>query len=138
MRQTNMNDTVDLRCQDLPTPEMVRAFEQFNSRLFWEQHETLEGVWRAEKDASIRNFYKGVLQVGVGFHHLSNRNYHGTIKVLHRGIGYLQSYRPVCMGVQVDRLVAEARQLLEKVESLGPERIQEFDLAEIPQLHFRE
>ncbi|RIK32935.1 MAG: DUF309 domain-containing protein, partial [Chloroflexi bacterium] len=49
---------------------MLRALEQFNRGEYWAQHETLEEIWRAEPDPTIRNFYKGILQIGVGFYHL--------------------------------------------------------------------
>ena len=115
---------------------MIHAFEQFNRGEYWHQHETLEAVWRAEKDESIRNFYKGILQVGVGFHHLTRRNYRGTVKVLTRGITYLAPYAPRCMGVNVSRLIAEATRVLEQVRALGAERIDEISIAELPCVHY--
>ena len=124
------------RCRDHATPEMIHAFEQFNRGEYWHQHETLETVWCAEQDESIRNFYKGILQVGVGFHHLTRRNYRGAVKVLTRGIGYLQPYAPRCMGVDVQRLIDEATGVLEQVRTLGPERIGEMKVAELPQVHY--
>lgn len=114
---------------------MLHAFEQFNAGAYWHQHETLETIWRAEEDESIRNFYKGVLQVGVGFHHITRRNYRGVIKVLTRGIDYLRPYAPCCMGVDVQRLIDEATRVLEEVKALGPERIAEINSAELPQVH---
>jgi predicted metal-dependent hydrolase len=125
------------RYSDYPTPEMIHAFEQFNRGEYFEQHETLEDIWRAETDESIRNFYKGILQVGVGFHHLTQRNYDGTTKVLQRGINYLKPYAPRCMGVDVQRLIDEANQVLERVRALGAERIGEIHVASLPTVHFQ-
>lgn len=124
------------RCRDHPTAQMMHAFEQFNRGEYWHQHETLETIWRSEKDESIRNFYKGILQVGVGFHHITRRNYRGAVKVLTRGIAYLVPYAPRCMGVDVARLIAEASHVLEQVRALGEGRIDEIKIAELPQVHF--
>ena len=126
------------RCRDEATPQLVHAFEQFNRGEYWHQHETLEAVWRAETDESIRNFYKGILQVGVGFHHITRRNYRGADKVLTRGINYLKPYAPRCMGVQVQRLIDEATLTLEQLHALGPERIDEINIALLPQVHYEE
>lgn len=126
------------RCRDKPTQQMIHAFEQFNRGEYWHQHETLETIWRAEKDESIRNFYKGILQVGVGFHHITRRNYRGTVKVLARGIEYLRPYAPRCMGVDISRLIAEAAGVLEQVRGLGPERIDEIKIAELPRVNYEE
>lgn len=115
---------------------MLHAFEQFNRGEYWHQHETLENIWRAEKDESIRNFYKGILQVGVGFHHLTRRNYRGVMKVLTRGISYLRPYAPRCMGVDVQRLMDEATRVLDEVRTLGPEGIDQVNIAELPKVHY--
>jgi predicted metal-dependent hydrolase len=135
-QRTNSMQEQNPRCRDHPTPEMLHAFEQFNHGEYWHQHETLELVWRAEKDESIRNFYKGILQVGVGFHHITRRNYRGVDKVLTRGINYLKPYAPRCMGVDVQRLMDEATTVLEQVHALGPDRIDEIKIAELPRLQF--
>ncbi len=124
------------RCRDRATPEMLHAFEQFNRGEYWHQHETLESVWREERDESIRNFYKGVLQVGVGFHHITRRNYRGAVKVLTRGINYLRPYAPHCMGVDVQRLIDEATRVLDEVQARGPDHIDDIDIAGLPQVHY--
>ncbi len=130
-------NAIENRSAERPAPELIHAFEQFNRGEYWHQHETLEAIWRAETDESIRNFYKGILQVGVGLHHLTRRNYPGAIKVLTRGITYLRPYAPRCMGVDVERLVAEASQVLAQVESLGAERIGEINLNNLPRVHYQ-
>jgi hypothetical protein len=125
------------RGRDHPTAQMIYAFEQFNRGEYWHQHETLEAIWRAEKVETIRNFYKGILQVGVGFHHITRQNYRGAVKVLSRGIAYLAPYAPRCMGVDVARLIIEASHVLEQVHELGEERIDEIKIADLPRVHFR-
>ncbi len=135
-----MANMMDLRerCSNYPTREMIHAFEQFNRGEYWNQHETLESVWRAEQDESIRNFYKGILQVGVGLHHLTRRNYRGTVKVLTRGIRYLLPYAPECCGVDVQRLINEATLVLNQVVECGPDRISKLELSNLPRVHWRE
>lgn len=123
-------------CDRRPTPELARAFEQFNRGEYWEQHETLETIWRAETEPSIRNFYKGVLQIGVGFHHLRRGNYNGVFKVLGRGIRYLEPYAPACYGVDVDRLLSEARTVYWQVRAAGPEGIGALRALELPRVHY--
>lgn len=123
-------------CDRQPTAEMRRAFEQFNRGEYWDQHETLELVWRAEANTTIRNFYKGVLQVGVGFHHLRNGNYNGVLKVLGRGINYLMPYAPSCYGVDVARLVQEASAVYWQVRTAGPRGIRELTRIELPAVHY--
>lgn len=124
-------------CGRATSSEMIHAFEQFNRGDYWHQHETLELVWRAESDPTIRNFYKGILQIGVGFHHLKKGNYNGVIKVLGRGINYLVPYAPECYGVDVARLIQEASAVYWRVRELGAERMAELKEIELPRVHWQ-
>ncbi len=124
-------------CDELPSAEMIKGLEQFNRGEYWDQHETLEGVWRAESRASIRNLYKGIIQVGVGFYHLTRVNYAGVMKVLPRGITYLWPYTPECCGVDVARLISEASAIYRRARELAPDRLGEIQMDSLPKVHYR-
>lgn len=124
------------RWDEPASAQMIFAFEQFNRGEFWAQHETLEEIWRAETDESMRNFYKGILQVGVGFYHITRQNYSGAVKVLTRGINYLKPYAPCCRGVDVARLIDEAARVLHQVQARGAARIGEIDPTTLPRVHY--
>lgn len=114
-----------------PPPALCRAAAQFNAGAFWECHETLEALWVAER-RPIRDFYQGVLQVGVALHHLQKRNQAGAIKMFRRGLPRLRGLPPVCQGVPVDRLATAARVIHDRAVALGPDLIGELDLADLP------
>ncbi|MCX7707661.1 MAG: DUF309 domain-containing protein [Anaerolineae bacterium] len=116
-----------------PPPDLHRAVEQFNAGEYWECHETLETLWVAER-RPVRDLYQGLLQVGVAFHHLQNRNYAGAIKMFRRGLPRLRDLPPVCQGVHVAELVAAARAVHDAAVALGPERIGELDLTALPRV----
>jgi len=122
------------RCDEPPHPELLNAIHEFNAGKFFEQHETLELLWRAEPD-EIRALYQGILHVGVAFHHLLNGNHHGAVTKLGTGVAMLEHFAPTCMGVDVSRLVTEARAARERLVELGEERLDEFDRSLIPRVH---
>ena len=113
-------------CEEAPPRELVEAIAQFNRAEFFEQHETLELLWRAET-RDIRYLYQGILQIGVAFHHLRRLNHHGTVYMLTRGMGYLAPFAPRCQSVDVAALIADAAAALMEVERLGKDRLAEFD-----------
>ena len=122
---TNASECV--KCANEPSHEFIHGLEQFNRGEFFEQHETLEEIWIAEKD-DVRSLYKGILQIGVGYFHLFERkNYHGATVKLASGCRWLQAFQPHCMGVEVTRLIEDAKRSLAALRELGPERITEFD-----------
>ena len=112
-------------CHELPPPQLLEGVAQFNRGEYFEQHETLELLWRAET-RPVRGLYQGILQIGVAFYHLQRRNYHGTVYMLTRGSAYLQPFAPACQRIDVASLIELAGSTLQVVERLGPARLDEF------------
>jgi uncharacterized protein len=131
-----------LRAADLetscaaPAPaELIKGIHEFNSGEFFEQHETLELLWRATP-GEIRHLYEGILQIGVGMHHLfKNRNYHGAAVKLDHGIRLLEAFPEKCHGVDVARLRREAAAARQHLLELGPDRLAEFQRDKTPRVH---
>ncbi|HUG55809.1 MAG TPA: DUF309 domain-containing protein [Candidatus Limnocylindrales bacterium] len=121
------------RCDEPPPAELRRGIEQFNAGEFFEQHETLELLWRATA-APVRDLYHGILQVGVGFHHWRNGNFHGAGVLLDEGITRLGPFAPECQGVDVAGLIAATRAARDRLVELGPGRMAEFDLTAAPRI----
>jgi predicted metal-dependent hydrolase len=122
------------QCDELPPPELLEGITQFNRGEYFEQHETLELLWRAET-RDVRRLYQGILQIGVAFHHLRRLNHHGTVYMLTRGSRYLAPFAPRCQGVNVERLLDDAAAALREVERLGPSRLADFDWQLAPIVH---
>lgn len=119
------------RCHDAPPAELLRGVAQFNQREYFEAHETLEELWNAEPDV-CRVLYKGILQVGVGCYHLLRGNWRGATLKLRAGAEYLEPFAPACMGVEVGRLIADARRLVAEVEAAGPDGLARVDRDLLP------
>ena len=117
-----------------PPPELLHAIEQFNHREYFECHETLESIWNKEP-RPIRTLYKGILQVGVGCYHLLRGNYRGAVIKLDSGARYLEPFAPLCMHVDIARLIAEAHTLHTALTQLGPDHFHEVDLSLLPLVH---
>jgi predicted metal-dependent hydrolase len=120
-------------CDEAPPRELVEGIAQFNRGEFFEQHETLELLWRAES-RNVRYLYQGILQIGVAFHHLRRLNHHGTVYMLTRGPTYLAPFAPRCQSVDVQALLDDAAAALREVHRLGTDRLQEFDWRLVPQI----
>ncbi len=113
-------------CNEPPSDVLRQGVELFNRRAFFEQHELLEAAWLAEP-RPVRDLYRGILQIGVGFYHLERGNFRGTRNPLRYGLDRLAPLEPRCMGVEVKALRIAAACALEVVEHLGPDRLNKFD-----------
>jgi uncharacterized protein len=96
--------------------QVAEGMAQFNQGLFFECHDTLEDVWTGVRGPS-RDFFQGLIQVAVGFYHLSNDNRGGAATLLRRGLGRLAKYPDGYGGLELARLRLEVQEWLERVES---------------------
>lgn len=72
-------------------PLLVRGIEQWNEGRFYDQHETLEFLWRATTDP-VRDALKGIIQSGVGAYHVLNHNRRGALGKWTGALGYLAPF----------------------------------------------
>ena len=87
-----------------------------------------------EEPGRVRFLYQGILQVGVGFYHQKNGNWRGATGVLRSGIERLHEFEPETLGLDIAKLVRGSERCLAELESLGRERVREFDVALIPKV----
>mgnify|MGYP001386815781 FL=1 len=96
----------DIPCPT-PLPETVlHGLACFNAGDYFEAHEYLETAWRAEK-GPIRDLYRGILQVGVGYYHLQRGNLTGAIKMFVRARTTLAGFSADECGIDLAGLLAD-------------------------------
>jgi uncharacterized protein len=101
----------------------------FDGRLYYEVHELLEPYWlrAAGRD---RETLQGLIQVAVGFHHLSNGNGAGARALLHDGAAKLLGRH---IGrVAVDAFAQAVVSTLDDVIRLGVEAPTRFSWSSVP------
>lgn len=133
LRELASTDGYRKRCAESPPPLLVRGIREFNTRKFFDCHETLEELWRAEDDP-IRYLYQGILHVGVGYYHWERGNHHGAVTKLGSGIELLQFYRPRCQGVEIEPLLGTALAARDALLELGKERMGDLDASLVPEI----
>jgi len=114
-----------------PPRALLSGVDQFNAGEYWECHETLETLWRAEP-RPVRDLYQGILQIGVAFHHLRHDNVPGAIKMLRRGLPRLRDLPEVCQGVRVAELAQAARAIHDRVAAQEKEGAGALDFGALP------
>jgi predicted metal-dependent hydrolase len=95
---------------------LEKGMAEFNAGFFFECHDTLEDVWMGIRGPS-RDFFQGLIQVAVGFYHLSNGNRGGALTLLRRGGKRLQRYGPAYCGLELGRLREEVAAWLLRIEA---------------------
>ena len=113
-------------------PILLAGIEQYNDGYFFEAHETWEELW-LQCPWPVRNFLQGIIQTAAAFVHMRRREYAGTVRLLGHALAKLETFPGEYMGIDVARLVTEARAALDELLALGPERFEEWD--NVPEIH---
>ena len=85
---------------------LLNGIREFNNEAFFEAHDILEDVWMDIRGKS-RLFFQGLIQLSIGYYHLTCENYTGADHLLTRGVSKLESYEPAMWGVQIQPLLVQ-------------------------------
>jgi uncharacterized protein len=122
-------------CEGLLHPQAIHGMELFNQGRYFEAHEALEAAWRSES-GPVRDLYRGILQVGVVYLHITQYNYPGAIKVYQRCRKWLLPWPEICRGVKVGRLRQDLDAVMTALQALGPQRIIDFDTSLLKPIYY--
>ncbi|MDA0660468.1 MAG: DUF309 domain-containing protein [Planctomycetota bacterium] len=86
----------------------------FNACEFFEAHEIWEELW-ADSHGEARPFYQGLIQVAVCLHHFGNGNTRGARKLYHTSRAYLENFRPVYHGVDLDAFLSRLEECCREI-----------------------
>lgn len=125
---SDLNPPAPANCHRPLHPKAIEGMEAFNAGHFFEAHEALEAAWRDES-GPVRDLYRGILQVGVVYLHITRHNYPGAIKVYQRCQKWLRLWPDTCRGISVGQLRQDLETAIRTLQDLGPQHIAEFDLS---------
>jgi hypothetical protein len=120
-----------------PQPGFFQAVDEFNRQDYFDCHETIETFWRPMAPGPEKEFYQGILQVGVGLYHLLRANPRGAQNVLANGLERLQpllGQAPFEAWMALTPFYEQARQILAALPGLSPEAMRAFPVAQLPRI----
>lgn len=119
-------EQLDCDCQD-PLPELAQqGVKMFNAGQYYKQHDLFEEQWMATEHP-VRDLYRAILQVGVGYFQIERGNYRGALKMLQRSVQWLVALPDECQGINVKKLRDESFAVRAELERLGEDNFDQFD-----------
>jgi predicted metal-dependent hydrolase len=112
--------------EDYPL-EYYQFFVSFNEGDYYTCHDLLEEMWLMDRD---NLFLKGLLQMSVAIYHYSYGNVKGARAMMLTAHKYLQSYRPVYWGLDLEKVYP----FIEEALSIFPKNIDSIPFEEIDKL----
>ena len=121
-----------MECNEAPPTAFRKGVEAFNEGAYFEAHETLETLWKAES-GPVRDLLQGVIQLAAGMHHVRGGNQKGALALVERAVEKLAPYQ-VCLGIDVTALRGDADRLAARLRELGPGELDTLPLSEAPRV----
>jgi uncharacterized protein len=117
---------LDNDCQDTLPPLAQEGIRKFNAGEYYKQHDLFEEQWMAT-ESPVRDLYRAILQVGIGYFQIERGNYRGALKMLQRSVQWLMLLPDVCQGVNIKKLREDSFRVRAELERLGEAGFGEFD-----------
>ncbi len=130
-------EAINQSCLETLPDLAASGIKKFNEGAFYACHDDLEEAWRQEP-GSVRDLYRGLLQVAIAYYQIERGNYRGATKMLLRMRQWLSPMPPICQGVNVRQLLEDATAVQDAVTELGPSRISEFDFSLLKPVELQE
>jgi uncharacterized protein len=86
---------------DSPDSRYLAGIELFNRGEYFDAHEVWEDLWQ-DCPACDRRFYQALIQAAVAIYHFERRNHTGAARLARSGKRYMDQYRPVYRGLDVN------------------------------------
>ncbi|HEY2987299.1 MAG TPA: DUF309 domain-containing protein [Candidatus Binatia bacterium] len=115
-------------------PRFVKGIDEFNRRLFFECHETLEEIW-LEEHGEDRPFYQGLIQVAAGYLKWEQGVLIGAIKLWRTGLEKLEGYPAIHLGIDLGSLLRATKENLKVVEAAHQQSSRAAEI-DVPQIAF--
>jgi predicted metal-dependent hydrolase len=93
-----------------------KGIEEFNSGHFFDCHETLEAVWMTFEGAE-RELIQGLIQISVGYFHLSRNNQVGALKLFKKGLGRIDKYPDKTLSIGISELSQAVQKTVKSLNS---------------------
>ena len=109
----------------------LKGVELFNNKQFYDAHDYWEELW-SEYYLPDANFIQGLIQLSVGYFHITNLNMNGANGLLSKSIKKLAQFKPQCRGIDVNYLIQCAEKSLNDLSKI--DNVKEFDWRVVPML----
>jgi predicted metal-dependent hydrolase len=114
-----------------PDTLLEQGVAAFNAGEYYDAHEYWEELW-SEHQLPDRVFIQGLIQLAVGYFHLTNDNLTGARSLFAKALPKLEQASSNQRNLNVDKLRTGARATIEEVESI--EVCADFDWDQVPKI----
>ena len=109
----------------------LNGIKSFNNHLFYDAHEYWEDLW---SDYRLKDalFIQGLIQLSVGYFHITNFNINGARGLLNKCLLKFESFGPFARGIDVNYIILCVEKSLNELDKI--EHIKDFKWKLVPEI----
>ena len=108
-----------------------KGLDSFKEHQFYDAHEYWEDLWSDYRLVDAK-FVQGLIQLAVGYFHISNNNKNGARGLLNKCIPKLIEYRPEYRGIDIENILVAIDDTLKFLSKI--DNMRDFDWKLVPTL----
>ena len=109
----------------------AKGLKSFNEKEFYDAHEYWEDLW-SDFRLSDAKFIQGLIQLSVGYFHISNFNKNGANGLFRKCLPKLDLYRPEHRGINIEDILISVNKTLDLLSEIND--MKDFDWSLAPKI----
>src|SRR6185369_8517912 len=98
--------------------KLLEGVHHFNSRDFWEAHESWEELW-LEAQTDLHQYLQGLIQLAAAYHHVKRGTTRGAVRLFDAALAKLEVFPLTHCGIDRALAIAAAQRDRERLVNGG-------------------
>ena len=130
--QINSSSIREFSMDRKDSEQFALGMQLFSEGEYWHAHEAWEAVWRRHCEEE-RLFLQGIIQLAAAYHLIIKKErYGGALRNFEKARAKLSIFPTKFFGLDVQMMLKSIEHGVHELQSLGEERIAEFNRSSIP------
>ena len=109
----------------------LKEIKAFNQMEFYDAHEYWEDLW-SDYQLKDAKFIQALIQLSVGYFHISNNNRNGALGLFKKCIPKFQLYLPTQRGININKILKTINNAVDNIAEI--DKMCDFDWKIVPKL----
>ena len=108
---------MNIQHKEIKEKLFLDGLKLFNEKKFYEAHEIWEDLWTEYRQVDDK-FIQGLIQLSVGYFHISNTNKRGAVSLFNKSLSKFELFRGIHRNLDVDLIIMSINEALYNLEQI--------------------
>tara|TARA_B100001094_G_C17965213_1_gene687514 strand:+ start:285 stop:668 length:384 start_codon:yes stop_codon:yes gene_type:complete len=124
---------MNIQHKDIKEKLFLDGLKLFNEKKFYEAHEIWEDLWTEYRQVDDK-FIQGLIQLSVGYFHISNINKRGAVSLFNKSLSKFELFKGIHRKINVDLIIKNIKFTLNTLDKV--DKIENFNWKIVEEIEF--